>query len=92
MTACQVLIARMFNTCNAAGMSRRQYQNVTNLVTNVNIIEFRYHIWNRYKKCIQKSTNMPSFGSVICEIAFEFKQNVEKIKHIFCMIIPMTEG
>ena len=32
------------NAYNAAGMSRRQEQNVTNLVKNVNILEFGYYI------------------------------------------------
>ena len=37
-----------FNTYNAAGVSRRQDQNVTNLVQNVNNLEFGYYIWNSY--------------------------------------------
>ena len=32
------------NTYNAAGVSRRQDQNVTNFVKNVNILEFDYYI------------------------------------------------
>ena len=57
------------NTYNAVGvMSRRQYQNVTNLVTNVNIREFGYYIWIPCEKCIQMSPNMPGIGSLICEI------------------------
>ena len=31
-------------------------------------MEFHDHIWNYHKKCIQKSTNMPGIGSLICEI------------------------
>ena len=49
-------------------MSRRQDQNVTNLVKNVNILEFGYYIWNPYEKCIQKSPNMPGIGSLIRDI------------------------
>ena len=60
-----------FNTYNAAGVSRRQDQNVTNCVKNVNILEFGYYIWNPYTKCIQKSPNMFGIGSLICEIAIE---------------------
>ena len=56
------------NAYNAAGMSRRQDKNVKNVVTNVNILEFGYFIWNPYEKCIHKSPNMPGIGSLICEI------------------------
>ena len=52
----------VLNTYNAAGVSRRQDQNVTNFVTNINILEFGYYIWNPYEKCIQKSPNMPGIG------------------------------
>ena len=41
--ACQ-LSPELFNTYNAAGVSRRQDQNVTNVVKNVNILEFGYYI------------------------------------------------
>ena len=53
-----------FNTYmyNAAGVSRRQHQNVTNFVNNFNILEFGYYIWNPHEKCIQKSPNMPGIG------------------------------
>ena len=43
-------------------------QNVTNLVKNVNILEFGYYIWNPYEKWFQKSPNMPGIGSLIREI------------------------
>ena len=59
---------RRVNTYNAAGVNRRQDQNVTNFVKNVNILEFDYYIWNPYDKCIQKSPNMPGIGSLISEI------------------------
>ena len=62
------------NTYNAAGASRRQDQNVTNLVTNVNILELGYYIWNPYEKCIQKSPNMSGIGSLICEIDVKFQK------------------
>ena len=42
-----------------------------NVQQNVNILEFRYDIWNHCQKCILISTNMPSIGSVILEIFFE---------------------
>ena len=53
---------------NAAGVSRRQDQNVTNVVKNDNILEFGYYIWNPYEKYIQKSPNMPGIDSLIREI------------------------
>ena len=59
---------RGVNTYNAAGVSRRQDQNVANFVKNVNILEFGYYIWNPYEKCIQKRPNMPGIGSFINEI------------------------
>ena len=58
----------MLNTYNAAGVSRRHDQNVTNCVKNVNILEFDFYIWNPYEKCIQKSPNMPDIGLLISEI------------------------
>ena len=66
-----------FNTYNAAGVSRRQDQNVTNLVKNVNIMEFGYYIWNPYEKCIQKSPNMPGIGPLIREIDVTISENWE---------------
>ena len=41
------------------------------IVKNVRILEFHYHIWNQRDKCFQISTNMPSIGLIILEIAFE---------------------
>ena len=34
---------------------------------NVNILEFGDYNWNRHKKCIQISTNMPGIGLEICD-------------------------
>ena len=65
---CLAHMSMSFNTYNAAGVSRRQDQNVTYFVKNVNILEFGYFIWNTYEKCIQKSPNMPGIGLLICEI------------------------
>ena len=59
----------MLNTYHAAGECRRQVKNITNLVKNVKIVEFHYHIWNHHEKCIQISTNMPGLGLEICEIS-----------------------
>ena len=53
---------------HTAGVSRRQDQNVTNFVKNVNILEFEYYIWNPDEKCIQKNPNMPGIGSLIRKI------------------------
>ena len=41
---------------------------------NVEIVEFHDHIWNHNEKCIQISTNMPGFGSLIREIAVEISE------------------
>ena len=57
-----VLKVNTVNTYDAAGVSRRQDQNVTNLVKNVNILEFGHYIRNPYEKCIQKIPNMPGIG------------------------------
>ena len=45
-----------------------------NIFKNVIILEIHYFNWNHHEKCIQMSTNMPSIGSVICEIGFEIKE------------------
>ena len=44
----------LINAYNAAGMSRRQDKNVTNLVKNVNILEFGYYIWNPYENAFKR--------------------------------------
>ena len=63
------------NTYNAAGVSRRQDQNVTNLVKNVNILEFGDYIWNPYEKCIEISNkHAPGIGSLIREIAVDISE------------------
>ena len=49
-------------------MSRRQDQNVTNVVKNVNILELGDYIWNPHEKYMQKSPNIPGIGSLIREI------------------------
>ena len=56
----------MLNTYHAAGVSRRQLQNL--FFKTVNILKFHEHIWNHHGKCIQMSTNMPGIGSLISEI------------------------
>ena len=68
----------LLKTYNAAGMSRRQDQNLTNFVKNVNILEYGYYICNPYEKCIQKSPNMPGIGSLICEIDVNISEIWEK--------------
>ena len=50
------------------GVSRRQVNNVTNCVQNVNILEFHVHIGNHHEKYIEISTNIPGIGSLIREI------------------------
>ena len=56
------------NAFHTAGESRRQVQNCAQISKNCKIIEFHYYIWSRHGKCIQISTNMPSFGLVSHEI------------------------
>ena len=56
----------LFN--NAAGESRRQVQNGTIVLKNVNIMKSPDHIWNHHEKCFQISTNIPDIGSLIDEI------------------------
>ena len=51
-----------------AGVSRRQLQNFIFFKKNVKSLEFHEQIWNHHEKCIQISTNMPDFGSLIREI------------------------
>ena len=63
------------NTSHTAGEGRRQVKNLTHFVKNVKIVEFHNYIWNQREKCIQISTNMPSIGLVISEIAFEMQEN-----------------
>ena len=67
------------------GVSRRQDQNVTNFVKNVNILEFGFYIWNPYEKCIQKSPDMPGIGSLICEIDVK----IEKQTYLFSSVKSM---
>ena len=45
---------------------------------NVNILEFGDDIQNHHKKCIEISTNMPSIGLVIPEIAVEISEFLRK--------------
>ena len=59
-------------------LSRREqttgqtYQNVA--FKNVKIVKFSDHIWNNHEQCIQMSTNMPSIGSIICQIGFRIEK------------------
>ena len=55
-------------TYHAAGMSRRQVQNVPKCSKMLRFLEFHDHIWNHHEKCIQISTSMPGIGSLIREI------------------------
>ena len=56
------------NAYHATGEYRLQVKYVTLKFVNVKIMESCDHIWNHCKKCIQKSTNMPGFGSLSHEI------------------------
>ena len=70
------------NSNTQIGECRRQVQNLTTFVKNVEIVEFHDHIWNHNEKCIQLSTNMPSIGLVIPEITCEMLEFLEN-KHNF---------
>ena len=61
-------LVQSINTYHAAGVSRRQLQNVDNILKDFNIVEFLGYIWNHHEKCFQRSTNMLSIGVVICGI------------------------
>ena len=65
-----------------AGKCRRQVNNLTKCVTNVEIVTFNYHKWNRNEKCIQISANMPGSGSLIREIAFKISE-ISESKNTF---------
>ena len=45
-----------------------------NCQKKIGVLEFGDDIWNHRQKCIHISTNMPSIGSVICDIDFEFQE------------------
>ena len=62
------------NAFRAAGECRRQVQNLTKFVKNVEIMEFHDHIRNHDEKCIQISTNMPGIGSLFREIAVDISE------------------
>ena len=75
LLVCVCISWAVINAFLAAGECRRQVKNVTNLVKNVNILEFGYNIWNPYEKYIQKSPNMPGIGSLIREIDVKIVTN-----------------
>ena len=56
------------NTYNAAGVSRRQHQIVTNFVKKCQHSGIWLLFWNHYEKRIQKSPDMPGIGSLIREM------------------------
>ena len=60
---------------------------------NVNILEFDLDIQNLLEKCIKISTNMPSIGLEIPEIAFEMSDFFRKSTR-FCMaqLMAVCEG
>ena len=68
------ILSQTVNACHAAGECRRQVKKLTKFVKNVKIVECHDHIWNRNEKCIQISTNMPSIGSLIREIAITISE------------------
>ena len=57
-------------------------QKVNQIFKNLEIVEFHDYIRNHNEKCIQISTNMPSIGSVIRELAVKIPEIWES-KHYF---------
>ena len=57
---------------------KRQNQNVFTFFKNSWNSNFRYHVWIQHNKCIQMSTNKPSIGSVVLEIAHVMLSNEYK--------------
>ena len=54
--------APSLNTYNAADVSRRHVQNLTQFVNKINILECDACIWNHHGKCFQTNTNMSGIG------------------------------
>ena len=50
------------------------------------------YIWNECEKYIQMSTNMPSFGSVICNQAFENVSILRKLKPFVTLTLSMQQS
>ena len=65
---------RYVNSYGAERVSRRHVKKCHKIVRNVKILAFRDYIWNHHDKCIQISTNMPGFGSLIGEIAIKMSE------------------
>ena len=74
-----LLMALILNTLHAAGVRRRHISKCHKIVKNLTNFKFRYYVWFHHTICIQISTNMPSIGSVIPEIAFDI-WNIMKTK------------
>ena len=62
------------NTYNAASVSRRQNQNVTNFVTMSSFWNLVTTFGILNEKCIQKSPNMSGIGSLIREIDIKISE------------------
>ena len=45
------------------------------------MLTFCDHIWNQHEEYIKIGANMPSIGSIICEIGFEILRKFEKRKN-----------
>ena len=73
-----------------AGESRQRVKhNFTIFSKNVNILEMHDHIWNHHEKCIQISTNLMVFGSLIREIDVKMS-DIGESKIDFCSVKPET--
>ena len=67
---------------HAADLSRRHSTVFAKMFKNVNILEFGDDIRIHHEKCIEISTNMPSIGLEISEIAFEISEFLRKSKNV----------
>ena len=73
-------IACMINPLHADVGSADDKPKFSNFVKNFWYSKFRCHIWMQHEHCIKMSTNMPSIGPVILEIAHEFGEKSSKFQ------------
>ena len=64
-----VLLFSEFSPLQAGAVCRRQVQIVQLFSKNSQNSNFHSYIWIQHEKCIQMSTNKPSIGPVVLEIA-----------------------
>ena len=86
----------------AGALSRQTHNKFTKCLKNVKIVDFHNCIWNRHRKCIQISTNMPriKYGIILfhecikmfkCPLLFssdEVKQRLHLQRISGCKLSP----